>query len=72
MIWLTSWCSKGRIHKWSVDDSADGFKVPSIIQSYDKVGRVVHGVVFSLTQLMELNSIELVLSSLTERYTSES
>ena len=27
---------------------------------------------FSLTQLSELNSVELVVSSLTERYTSES
>ena len=32
-------------------------------QSYDKVGRVVHGVVFSLTQL---DSVKLVVSSLTE------
>ena len=40
-------------------------------QSYDRVGRVVHGVVFSLNQLLELNSVELVVSSLTERYTSE-
>ena len=32
-------------------------------QSYDRVGRVVHGVVFSLTQL---DSFELVVSSLTE------
>ena len=35
-------------------------------KSYDRVGRVVIGVVFSLTQLMELNSIELVVSSLNE------
>ena len=32
-------------------------------KSYDKFGRVVHGVVFSLTQL---DSVELVVSSLTE------
>ena len=31
--------------------------------NYDRVGRVVHGVVFSLTQL---DSVELVVSSLTE------
>ena len=30
------------------------------------------GVVISLTQLSELNLVELVVSSLTERYTSES
>ena len=30
---------------------------------YDRVGRVLHGVVFSLTQL---DSVELVVSSLTE------
>ena len=35
-------------------------------KSYDIVGRVVHGVVFSLTQLLELNSVELVVSSRTE------
>ena len=35
-------------------------------QSYDRVGRVFHGVVFSLTQLSELNSVELVVSSLTK------
>ena len=38
-------------------------------KSYDIVGRVVHGVLFSLTQL-EL--VELVVSSLTNCYTSES
>ena len=32
-------------------------------QSYDRVGRVVHGFLFSLTQL---DSVELVVSSLTE------
>ena len=32
-------------------------------KSYDRVGRVVYGVVFSLTQL---DSVELVVSSLTE------
>ena len=32
-------------------------------KSYDRVGRVVHGVVFSLTQL---DSVELFVSSLTE------
>ena len=37
--------------------------------SYDTVGRVVDGVVFSLTQL---DSVELVVSSLTDLYTSES
>ena len=41
-------------------------------QSYDRVGRVVMELLFSLTQLSELNSVELVVSSLTERYTSES
>ena len=35
-------------------------------KSYDRVGRVVHGVVIQLTQLLELISIELVVSSLTE------
>ena len=35
-------------------------------QSYDRVGRVVHGVVIQFNQLMELNSVELVVSSLTE------
>ena len=41
-------------------------------QVADTVGRSSCGVVFSLTQLMELNSVELVVSSLTEWYTSES
>ena len=35
-------------------------------QSYDRVGRVVRGVVIQFTRLMELKSIELVVSSLTE------
>ena len=37
---------------------------------YDRVGRVE--LLFSLTQLSELNSVELFVSSLTEIYTSES
>ena len=38
-------------------------------QSYDRVVRVFHEVVFSLTQL---DSVELFVSNLTEWYTSES
>ena len=40
-----------------------GIKSELLVVSYDGVGEVVHGVVFSLTQL---NSVELVVSSLTE------
>ena len=36
------------------------------LQSYDRLGIVVHGVV------IQFNSVGLVVSSLTERYTSES
>ena len=44
------------VHAWRT-------QVRTQVWSYDGVGEVVHGVVFSLTQL---NSVELVVSSLTE------
>ena len=44
------------VHAWRT-------QVRTEVASYDRVGEVVHGVVFSLTQL---NSVELVVSSLTK------